>query len=99
MSDLANRVHRTLKQRPYLEPLALRLLRERAMWRALVLGNHADFRMWERELKKTMVPLAKFRMDDWPWEALGFSLLKDIAQINAHGNNIRRAIEDSRKYE
>jgi hypothetical protein len=53
MSDLANRVHRTLKQRPYLEPLALRLLRERAMWRALVLGNYADFRMWERELKKT----------------------------------------------
>jgi hypothetical protein len=42
-----------------------------------------------------MVPLVKFRLDDWPWEELGFSLLKDISQINAHNNGIRRAIEDS----
>lgn len=42
-----------------------------------------------------MVPIVPFKLDDWPWELLGYSLLKDSAQINAHNNNIRRAIEDS----
>jgi hypothetical protein len=42
-----------------------------------------------------MVPLVRFRLDDWPWEELGYSLLKDTSQINAHNNGIRRAIEDS----
>ena len=42
-----------------------------------------------------MVPLVRFRLDDWPWEALGYSLLKDISQVNAHNNGIRRAVEDS----
>ena len=42
-----------------------------------------------------MVPLVKFTLDSWPWESDGYSLLKDISQINAHANGIRRAIEDS----
>ena len=42
-----------------------------------------------------MVPIVPFKLDDWPWELLGYSLLKDSTQINAHNNRIRRAIEDS----
>lgn len=41
------------------------------------------------------VPLVPFKLDGWPFEFLGFSLLKDISQINAHVNGIRRAVEDS----
>lgn len=42
-----------------------------------------------------MVPIVPFKLDEWPFELLGYSLLKDISSINAHNNNIRRAIEDS----
>lgn len=42
-----------------------------------------------------MVPIIPFKLDDWPFELLGYSLLKEISQINAHNNGIRRAIEDS----
>lgn len=42
-----------------------------------------------------MVPLIRFRLDEWPWEANGYSLLRDASQINAHANNLRRGIEDS----
>lgn len=42
-----------------------------------------------------MVPVVPFKLDDWPFELLGYSLLKDASQINAHSNSIRRAIEDS----
>lgn len=42
-----------------------------------------------------MVPIIPFKLDDWPFELLGYSLLKDAGQINAHSNGIRRAIEDS----
>lgn len=42
-----------------------------------------------------MVPLVPFKLDDWPWEFLGFSLLRDITSINESTNKIRRAVEDS----
>ena len=42
-----------------------------------------------------MVPVVPFKLDDWPFELLGYSLLKDSSQINAHSNNLRRGIEDA----
>jgi hypothetical protein len=42
-----------------------------------------------------MVPLIPFKLDEWPFELLGYSLLRDISGLNAHSNSIRRAVEDS----
>jgi len=42
-----------------------------------------------------MVPLVQFRLDDWPWEFLGGSLVKDTASINDSNNSILRAVVDA----
>jgi len=41
------------------------------------------------------VPLVQFRVDDWAWDFLGFSLIHDGATIQESNNQIFRAIDDS----
>lgn len=40
------------------------------------------------------VPLARFTFDDWPTEALGFSLTRDVSTIENDANQILRGISD-----
>jgi len=40
------------------------------------------------------VPLAKFSTDDWPWEFLGFSAVKDGAPLQKGMNEVARNIQD-----
>jgi len=42
-----------------------------------------------------LVPLARFRFDDWPWEALGFSLVADVKTIEDDNNTLMRGITDA----
>jgi len=42
-----------------------------------------------------MVPLARFRFNDWPWEALGRSCVGMIGSLDDSMNNIFRGMEDS----
>ena len=41
------------------------------------------------------VPLARFRFDDWPWEALGFPLTRDVLTIENDSNELARGISDA----
>jgi hypothetical protein len=41
------------------------------------------------------VPIVQFRMDDWPWEFLGFSLTRDVASANDAANSLLRSVVDS----
>lgn len=41
------------------------------------------------------VPLVQFRVDDWPWDFLGYSLVHDGESIQKSNNNLFRAIDDS----
>lgn len=41
-----------------------------------------------------MVPLVKFEVDDWPWEALGFSLVRDIQPLNDEHTETLRSMAD-----
>lgn len=40
------------------------------------------------------VPLVKFTVDDWPWEQLGFSIVRDIAPLQRAKIDNLRAIQD-----
>ena len=40
------------------------------------------------------VPLAKFTTDDWPWEFLGFSAVKDVYSIQKALNELARGVQD-----
>lgn len=40
------------------------------------------------------VPLVKFTTDDWPWEFLGFSCLRDGQSIQRAINELSRAVQD-----
>jgi hypothetical protein len=42
-----------------------------------------------------LVPLTRFRFDDWPWEALGFSLVRDVKAIEEDNNHLMRGITDA----
>lgn len=42
-----------------------------------------------------LVPIVQFRMDDWPWEFLGFSLVRDNAPIQDTIINLLRVIVDN----
>lgn len=42
-----------------------------------------------------LVPLTRFRFDDWPWEALGFSLIHDVKTIEEDNNHLMRGITDA----
>ena len=41
------------------------------------------------------VPLARFTFDDWPTEALGFSLVRDVMTIEDDANQLLRGISDA----
>lgn len=41
------------------------------------------------------VPLFRFKLEDWPWESNGISVLKDVACLGRSQTRIMRAIEDS----
>jgi hypothetical protein len=41
------------------------------------------------------VPLVQFRLDDWPWQFLGFSLVRDGASIQDSINSLLRATVDA----
>lgn len=41
------------------------------------------------------VPLVKFALDDWPWELLGYSLMRDQAPLQASRINLMRAVDDA----
>ncbi len=41
------------------------------------------------------VPIVQFRLDDWPWEFLGFSLIRDTVAANDSTNSLFRAVVDS----
>ena len=41
------------------------------------------------------VPLARIRFSDWPWEALGQSLISDAANMETGINELMRTIEDA----
>lgn len=41
------------------------------------------------------VPLVRFRLDDWPWEFLGFSLIRDTVPAIDSANSLFRAVVDS----
>lgn len=41
------------------------------------------------------VPIVQFRLDDWPWEFLGFSLIRDTAAAMDSVNSLYRAVVDS----
>lgn len=41
------------------------------------------------------VPLVQFRLDDWPWEFLGFSLIRDTIPAMDSVNSLFRAVVDS----
>lgn len=43
------------------------------------------------------VPLIPFRTDDWPWEPLGFSLIRDGYEIQTELNNLERGVLDKHK--
>src|SRR4029450_6458814 len=42
-----------------------------------------------------LVALTPFRFDDWPWEALGFSLVHDVKTIEEDNNTLMRGITDA----
>ena len=42
-----------------------------------------------------MVPVVPFSIDDWPWEFLGYSAIRDGASIQDSGVSLLRAIDDS----
>ena len=42
-----------------------------------------------------MVPVVPFSMDDWPWEFLGYSAIRDGASLQDSGVTLLRAIDDS----
>lgn len=42
-----------------------------------------------------MVPLIPFELDKWVWEYLGYSLIRDGAEIQRSTNSLLRAIDDS----
>jgi hypothetical protein len=44
-----------------------------------------------------MVPVVKFAADDWPWEALGFSLMKDAHSLQESAVELLRQVQDSGK--
>jgi len=41
------------------------------------------------------VPLVQFSIDDWPWETIGYSAMRDMAAIQASNNTLMRAIDDA----
>lgn len=41
------------------------------------------------------VPIIQFRLDDWPWQFLGFSLIRDSASAQDSINSLIRAVVDS----
>ncbi len=41
------------------------------------------------------VPAVKFVFDDWAWEALGYSMTRDLNPIETSSNTIRRAMDDA----
>jgi len=41
------------------------------------------------------VPIVQFRVDDWPWEFLGYSLVRDSIPIMDSVNSLYRAVVDS----
>ena len=41
------------------------------------------------------VPIAQFRTDDWPWEFLGYSLVRDSGPIMDSVNSLYRSVIDS----
>ena len=45
---------------------------------------------WHRK-----VPLTRFSLDDWPWEANGYSMLRDQAPLQASRNTLMKAVDDS----
>lgn len=42
-----------------------------------------------------MVPTIPFSMDDWPWEFLGYSAIRDGASVQDSAQQLLRAVEDS----
>ncbi len=42
-----------------------------------------------------MAPVVKFSLDEWVWDYLGFSLIKDVASIQRSKNSLLRAIDDN----
>lgn len=40
-------------------------------------------------------PIVQFRVDDWPWDFLGYSLIHDAESIQTSNNTLFRAIDDS----
>ena len=44
-----------------------------------------------------LVPIVPFYFDKWPWEFLPFSLVRDVATLNASVNTLLRVIDDSAK--
>lgn len=41
------------------------------------------------------VPLVQLRLDDWAWDFLGFSVVRDIARLQAGINEVMRTVADS----
>lgn len=41
------------------------------------------------------VPLVQFRLDDWPWQFLGFSLVRDGASVQDSINSLMRSVVDA----
>jgi hypothetical protein len=41
------------------------------------------------------VPIVQFRLDDWPWQFLGFSLVRDGAAVQDSINSLLRSVVDS----
>jgi hypothetical protein len=39
-------------------------------------------------------PVVKFTVDDWPWEQMGFSMVRDVAPLQKAKNDNLRAIQD-----
>jgi hypothetical protein len=42
-----------------------------------------------------MAPAIKFSLDEWAWDFLGYSLVRDTARIQASLNNLRRGVNDN----
>jgi hypothetical protein len=41
------------------------------------------------------IPVVQFRLDDWPWDFLGYSLARDTISINDAVNSLYRSVVDS----